>query len=194
MLSSDDLSSLRWDTVSGAVEIIDQTLLPHTLHWVHLDSLEAYCHAISVMHAPLIGITAAFGLAHAVAENPSDTNLVAASASLMATRPTAVNLRWALETMERHLCSLVEGDRAVAARQQAIAMRQADIDNCALIGENGLGLLRDVPHGEALNIMTHCNAGWLATIQWGTALAPIYKAQAFQCTSGFLRPAHATRE
>ncbi|MBT3409645.1 MAG: S-methyl-5-thioribose-1-phosphate isomerase [Halieaceae bacterium] len=181
MFSSDDLSSLRWDAVSGAVEIIDQTLLPHTLHWVHLDSLEAYCRAISVMQvrgAPLIGITAAFGLAHAVAENPSDTNLVAASASLMATRPTAVNLRWALETMERHLCSLVEGDRAVAARQQAIAMRQADIDNCALIGENGLGLLRDIPHGETLNIMTHCNAGWLATIQWGTALAPIYKAQA----------------
>jgi methylthioribose-1-phosphate isomerase len=112
MFSSDDLSSLRWDAVSGAVEIIDQTLLPHTLHWVHLDSLEAYCRAISVMQvrgAPLIGITAAFGLAHAVAENPSDTNLVAASASLMATRPTAVNLRWALETMERHLCSLAEG-------------------------------------------------------------------------------------
>ena len=86
MFSSDDLSNLRWDAVSGAVEIIDQTSLPHTLHWVHLDSLEAYCHAISVMQvrgAPLIGTTAAFGLAHAVAENPSDTNLVAASARLI---------------------------------------------------------------------------------------------------------------
>jgi len=181
MFSSDDLSSLRWDAVSGAVEIIDQTLLPHTLRWVHLDSLEAYCHAISAMQvrgAPLIGITAAFGLAHATTLDPSDENLEQASAQLLATRPTAVNLRWALEAMAREIMPLVPEQRATAARARAIALRQADIDNCSAIGDNGLSLLRDIPHGNTLNIMTHCNAGWLATIQWGTALAPIYKAHA----------------
>ena len=181
MFSSDDLSSLRWDAVSGAVEIIDQTLLPHTLRWVHLDSVEAYCHAISAMQvrgAPLIGITAAFGLAHGIAENASDENIAAVSARLLSTRPTAVNLRWALEDMQRKIGTLAVSERAAAARERAIALRQADIDNCAAIGENGLGLLREIPRGETLNIMTHCNAGWLATIQWGTALSPIYKAQA----------------
>jgi methylthioribose-1-phosphate isomerase len=181
MFSSDDLSSLRWDAVSGAVEIIDQTLLPHTLRWVHLDSVESYCHAISAMQvrgAPLIGITAAFGLAHGIAENASDENIAAVSARLLSTRPTAVNLRWALEDMQRKIGTLAESARAEAARERAIALRQADIDNCAAIGENGLDLLREIPRGDTLNIMTHCNAGWLATIQWGTALAPIYKAQA----------------
>ncbi|MEH6586959.1 MAG: S-methyl-5-thioribose-1-phosphate isomerase [Halioglobus sp.] len=180
MFSSDDLSSLRWDSVSGAVEIIDQTLLPHTLRWVHLDSVEAYCHAISAMQvrgAPLIGITAAFGLAHAIAQDPSDESLASASARLLATRPTAVNLRWALEDMQRIISPLPTADRITAARQRAIVLRQEDIDNCSSIGENGLGLLRDISRGETLNLMTHCNAGWLATVQWGTALAPIYKAQ-----------------
>lgn len=180
MFSSDDLSSLRWDSVSGAVEIIDQTLLPHTLRWVHLDSLEAYCHAISAMQvrgAPLIGITAAFGLAHAIAQDPCDESLASASARLLATRPTAVNLRWALEDMQRTISPLPAASRITAARQRAIFLRQADIDNCSSIGENGLGLLQDIPRGETLNLMTHCNAGWLATVQWGTALAPIYKAQ-----------------
>ena len=181
MFSSDDLSSLRWDAVSGAVEIIDQTLLPHTLRWVHLDSLEAYCHAIGHMQvrgAPLIGITAAFGLAHALADNPSDDNLAAASDTLLATRPTAVNLRWALEAVRAEVEGLLPWARAEAALHKAIELRSQDVANCARIGENGLSLLRELSAGETLNIMTHCNAGWLATIQWGTALAPIYKAQA----------------
>lgn len=181
MFSSDDLSSLRWDAVSGTVEIIDQTLLPHTLRWVHLDSLQAYCHAISAMQvrgAPLIGITAAFGLAHALADDASDENMQRASGKLLATRPTAVNLRWALEDIERTLSQLPVSQRAAAARNRAIALRQADIDNCSAIGEYGLALLREIAGNGTLNIMTHCNAGWLATIQWGTALAPIYKAHA----------------
>ena len=100
MFSSDDLSSLRWDATAGAVEVIDQTLLPHTLRWVHLESLDDYCHAISAMQvrgAPLIGITAAFGLAHALRDDSSDQGLAVAYDKLLATRPTAVNLRWALE-------------------------------------------------------------------------------------------------
>ena len=181
MFSSDDLSSLRWDAVSGAVEIIDQTLLPHTLRWVHLDSLEAYCHAISHMQvrgAPLIGITAAFGLAHALASDPSDDNLDVASDTLLATRPTAVNLRWALEAVRAEVEELLPWARAEAALQKAIELRAEDIANCGRIGEHGLGLLRQLPEKKTLNIMTHCNAGWLATLQWGTALAPIYKAHA----------------
>ncbi|QFU74268.1 S-methyl-5-thioribose-1-phosphate isomerase [Halioglobus maricola] len=181
MFSNDDLSSLRWDATSGAVEIIDQTLLPHTLRWVHLDSLDAYCHAISYMQvrgAPLIGITAAFGLAHALQENPSDAGMAEAFESLLATRPTAVNLRWALEKILAEVTELLPFARAEAALQCAVELRAEDIANCARIGDNGLALLRQLDAGDTLNIMTHCNAGWLATIQWGTALAPVYKALA----------------
>lgn len=181
MFSSDDLCSLRWDAVSGAVEIIDQTLLPHTLRWVHLDSLEAYCHAISHMQvrgAPLIGITAAFGLAHALADDSSDDNIDAACATLLATRPTAVNLRWALEAVRAEVEDLLPWARAEAALSKAIELRAEDIANCARIGAHGLQLLGGLAQVEQLNVMTHCNAGWLATIQWGTALAPVYKAYA----------------
>ncbi len=181
MFSSDDLSSLRWDAVSGAVEIIDQTLLPHTLRWVHLDSLDAYCHAISYMQvrgAPLIGITAAFGLAHALGDDAGDQALEQASAALLATRPTAVNLRWALDEIKAAVVHLAPEDRRTAALDRAVKLRAEDIAHCSRIGENGLGLLQALPRGEQLNIMTHCNAGWLATIQWGTALAPVYKAHA----------------
>ena len=179
MFSNDELCSLRWDPVHHAVEVIDQTLLPHTLRWCHLDSLEAFCHAISHMQvrgAPLIGITAAFGLAHALSEDPSDGNLEAASAQLLATRPTAVNLRWALAQVGEVVRSLPGRARAEAALAKAIALREEDIANCERIGANGLPLLRRLETGERLNVMTHCNAGWLATVQWGTALAPVYKA------------------
>lgn len=182
MFNNDELSSLRWDATSAAVEIIDQTLLPHTLRWVHLDSLAAYCHAISHMQvrgAPLIGITAAFGLAHALGDDPSDENLLAASGALLATRPTAVNLRWALEQIRSEVIDLLPWARAEAALNKALELRAEDIANCSRIGENGAGLLRALqPAGETLQVMTHCNAGWLATIQWGTALAPVYKMAA----------------
>ncbi len=179
MFTSDDLSSLRWDPVSERVEIIDQTLLPHTLRWCHLDTLEAYCHAISHMQvrgAPLIGITAAFGLAHALGEEATPDNLERASAALLATRPTAVNLRWALAEVRAVIAAAEPQHWAGLALERAQSLRAEDIANCARIGEHGLGLLRQLDYGATLNIMTHCNAGWLATIQWGTALAPVYKA------------------
>ncbi len=179
MFNNDDLSSLRWDAVSGRVEIIDQTLLPHTLRWCHLDSLDSYCHAISSMQvrgAPLIGITAAFGLAHALEVDGSNAGLSRACDQLLATRPTAVNLRWALEQVRAAIDGCVEAERGAVALDRAIRLRAEDIANCARIGEHGLQLLRQLPRGDTLNIMTHCNAGWLATIQWGTALAPVYKA------------------
>lgn len=189
MFSTDELCSLRWDPVSRAVEVIDQTLLPHALRWCHLDSLHAFCHAISSMQvrgAPLIGITAAFGLAHALGEDPSTQNLERASAALMATRPTAVNLRWALQQLDGVVRPLEPAARAAAALEKALELRREDIANCEQIGSSGLPLLSALFNGSGngtgkyrpLNIMTHCNAGWLATVQWGTALAPVYKAHA----------------
>lgn len=179
MFTSDDLSSLRWDAESGAAQIIDQTLLPHTLSWVQLDSLAAYCHAISAMQvrgAPLIGITAAFGLAFAIAQDCSEENMCSARDQLLATRPTAINLRWAVDQVCASVRSLPGTERAQAALACAISLREADVANCARIGAHGLSLLRPLVTNRELNVMTHCNAGWLATIQWGTALAPIYKA------------------
>jgi methylthioribose-1-phosphate isomerase len=182
VFSSDDLSSLRRSHESGLIEIIDQTLLPHELQWRTLDSLSAYCEAIEVMRvrgAPLIGITAACGLAFAVSENPQIEHISQAAGRLLATRPTAVNLRWALEQVQAAIAGLDEADRAEAAWARAMAIRADDIANCSRIGDAGLEQLKQLSAasgGEVLNIMTHCNAGWLATIQWGTALAPIYKA------------------
>ncbi len=186
MADDEALASLRLDS-QGAVEIIDQTLLPHALHRVQLESLEDYCHAIRWMQvrgAPLIGITAAFGLAHALADDPSDASLAAAGAALLATRPTAVNLRWALEQVESAVEPLPLEQRAAAARRRAIDLRSAEIASCDAIGEYGLELLREIAAQSGtsaerpLQVMTHCNAGRLATIHWGTALAPVYKAHA----------------
>lgn len=181
MLGNDDLCSLRWDPVSEAVEIIDQTLLPHALRWCHLDSLSAYCHAISAMQvrgAPLIGVTAAYGLARVLLDDPSSASLERGRAALLATRPTAVNLRWALEQVVAAVAALPPERRGEGALACAHALRRQDIDCCSRIGDHGLSLLRSLSGGGALNIMTHCNAGWLATVQWGTALAPVYKAHA----------------
>ncbi|MCL4106152.1 UNVERIFIED_CONTAM: hypothetical protein GTU68_058458 [Idotea baltica] len=136
---------------------------------------------MQVRGAPLIGVTAAFGLAHAVAENPSSAHLKQAKEQLLATRPTAVNLQWALREIENCVASLDEGLRAEAAFSLAQAIRADDIANCSSIGEHGMELLAqqfEASSRDTLNVMTHCNAGWLATIEWGTALAPIYKAHA----------------
>lgn len=181
MFTTDDLCSLRWNAEIGHAEIIDQTLLPHRLEWCQLDSLEAYCYAISEMQvrgAPLIGITAAFGLAHALGKDASDESLDSASAALLATRPTAVNLRWAVHQIDTAVRALAVAERGAAALQKAIELRLEDIAHCEAIGAHGLLLLRPLHKEGVLNIMTHCNAGWLATVQWGTALAPIYKAHA----------------
>tara|TARA_R110002110_G_scaffold205066_7_gene417253 strand:+ start:408505 stop:409563 length:1059 start_codon:yes stop_codon:yes gene_type:complete len=174
--------SLRFDSDSGYVEIIDQTLLPHQLVWRRLESLQEYLAAIASMQvrgAPLIGITAAYGVAHALRLASSDDALSAVYAQLLATRPTAVNLRWALDVVHDAVLPLPPEQRPAAAFDIAHRLRREDIHNCSLIGEHGLALLRPLQRkGAVLNIMTHCNAGWLATIQWGTALAPIYKAHA----------------
>ncbi|MCU0842454.1 MAG: S-methyl-5-thioribose-1-phosphate isomerase [Thiobacillaceae bacterium] len=169
----------------GGVEIIDQTLLPHRLEFRVLDDLEAAAEAIATMRvrgAPLIGATAAYGLALAMIADASDDALRAARDRLLATRPTAVNLRWALERMQGRLEPLPLGERAEAAWTEAAAICDEDVALNQAIGRHGMDYLkwhhaRKVGSGAAgVNVMTHCNAGWLATVDWGTALAPVYLA------------------
>jgi len=165
-----------------AVNVIDQTRLPHAFEIVRLESLEAAAEAICTMRvrgAPLIGATAAYGLALAIGEDPSDGALQHAVEFLSKTRPTAVNLRWALDEMVAMVEPLPPGDRADAAWVAAGRICDDDVNTCRDIGENGLGLLSELAErkpGDTVNVLTHCNAGWLATVDWGTALAPIYLA------------------
>jgi methylthioribose-1-phosphate isomerase len=148
----------------GAVEIIDQTKLPHDFVTTRLDTVADAAHAIAAMlvrGAPLIGATAAYG-------------------QLMETRPTAVNLRWALDEMRGVLEPLAAGERGAAAYERAAEICDEDVEICSSIGDHGAPLIRAAwekrGKPEQVNVLTHCNAGWLATVDWGTALAPIYKA------------------
>ena len=163
-----------------AVDVIDQTALPHTYRTVRLSCLEDAAHAIRSMQvrgAPLIGVTAAYGLALALARKDDEATLSAAVATLAATRPTAVNLQWALARMQFRLTTVPAGARAEAAWLEATAIAEEDVDQCRRIGDHGLALLSPLAEKRGqLNLMTHCNAGWLATVDFGTALAPIYAA------------------
>ena len=165
-----------------AVTIIDQTKLPHVFETVDLTTVEEAAHAIRAMlvrGAPLIGATAAYGVALAMRADPSDANLEAAIEMLRKTRPTAVNLFWALERMRAALHNRPAGDREAAAYRAAAEIADEDAAMNEAIGDHGLGIIRDIAAtkpGETVNILTHCNAGWLATVDWGTALSPIYKA------------------
>ncbi len=166
-----------------AVEIIDQTKLPHRFETLVLRSMEDAAHAIRAMivrGAPLIGATAAYGVALAMREDASDEALDRAHDVLAETRPTAINLRWALKRMCDVLRNRPREQRAALAWREAAAIADEDVDVCRSIGEHGLKLFRDAAAkkqpGETLNVLTHCNAGWLATVDWGTALAPIYMA------------------
>jgi methylthioribose-1-phosphate isomerase len=169
-----------------AVWVIDQTLLPHRFETRSLRSLEDAAEAIATMvvrGAPLIGVTGAYGLMLALQRDPSTSSLQAAFERLNATRPTAVNLRWALERVRDRVAPLPEAERAAAAGAEAAAIAEEDVAMCSAIGDHGLAIFRQIAaarpsdrQGEPLRVLTHCNAGWLATVDWGTALAPIYKA------------------
>jgi methylthioribose-1-phosphate isomerase len=173
--------TLRAHPEARLLDIIDQTRLPHALHWVRVSTLNEAAHAIRAMQvrgAPLIGATAAYGLAIALGEQADDASLAAAAALLRSTRPTAVNLHWALARMETVLAPLPPAERCAAAWREARAIEEEDVAQNAAIGQHGLGLLRRIapPPERPLNIMTHCNAGWLATVDWGTAISPVYAA------------------
>ena len=174
-----------WPAPDGhSVQIIDQTRLPHELKVVDLTDVQAAAHAICAMlvrGAPLIGATAAYGMALAMAADASDTNLAAAHALLLATRPTAVNLRWALDDLRTRLAPLPPARRAEAAFARATEICDEDVAINRAIGSHGLPLIEEIAArkgGGPVNILTHCNAGWLATVDWGTATAPIYLAHA----------------
>ncbi len=165
-----------------SVEIIDQTRLPHHFTTLKLVDVADAARAIKDMRvrgAPLIGVTAAYGIALAMRADPSDHNLETSAAALLATRPTAVNLAWALKDMRQQLLAEKPQDRCARAFARAAELAIEDIALCAAIGDHGLPLIQDLQSkkgGKPVNILTHCNAGWLATVDWGTATAPIYKA------------------
>lgn len=176
---------IRARPARDGVDVIDQRALPHRLVVETLTTPESVFTAIREMWvrgAPLIGASAAYGLALAVARDASDAALDRACAWMKTARPTAVNLAWAVDRMQRTLASRPAAARAAAAWAEADAIAEEDVAVNAAIGRHGLALLREIaarkPAGTPLNVLTHCNAGWLATVDWGTATSPIYQAHA----------------
>lgn len=170
-----------WMTDTGAVQVIDQSRLPFEFTTLDLETVADAARAIKTMvvrGAPLIGATAAYGIALAARSNPSDEYLAEAARMLQATRPTASNLAWALARMHNTLAKVDLQERATAAFREAAAICDADVEQCRAIGTHGLEVIRGLARaaGRRLNILTHCNAGWLACVDWGTALSPIYMA------------------
>ncbi|GAA0549097.1 methylthioribose-1-phosphate isomerase [Rhizomicrobium palustre] len=170
-----------WTRPDETVEVIDQMKLPHVFETAVLKNAEDCAVAIKTMlvrGAPLIGATAAYGVAFAMKKDPSSKALVEAIDMLGATRPTAVNLRWALRRMNSVLKGIGHEDRFAAAWAEAAKICDEDVGTCRMIGVNAMPIFREIAkkNGGKLNVLTHCNAGWLACVDWGTALAPMYMA------------------
>jgi methylthioribose-1-phosphate isomerase len=166
-----------------SVGVIDQTLLPHRFATLRLSTLEDAARAIRTMQvrgAPLIGATAAYGLCLALRADASDENLERAYSILLATRPTAINLKWALDEVMAAVRNRPHKERVAAAYRRADEICDEDVAINQAIGRNGLNLIEDIARkknsGKPVNVLTHCNAGWLATVDLGTATAPIYLA------------------
>ncbi|MCK8783239.1 S-methyl-5-thioribose-1-phosphate isomerase [Roseomonas sp. NAR14] len=171
------------DEDGWSVRIFDQTRLPWALEILRLTDEEQVAHAIRSMQvrgAPLIGAVAAYGVALALREDASTERLETVCAMLAETRPTAINLRWAIERMLAALRNQPPARRVAAAYAEAKAIADDDAETCRRIGEHGLPLIEQAAArkaaGEVVNVLTHCNAGWLATVDYGTALSPIYQA------------------
>jgi methylthioribose-1-phosphate isomerase len=172
-----------WRADDGrAALIVDQTLLPHEFRVVRLETLEEAARAIADMQvrgAPLIGVTAAYGMALALLRDPSDAGVARAVSVLGATRPTAVNLHWALRQVEAAVSGVAPEARADTAFRLADRMAEEDVERNRALGAHGLEVLREAAEarrGEPVRVLTHCNAGWLATVDWGTATSPVYQA------------------
>lgn len=170
------------------IEVIDQRVLPHKIEVFSIKNTDEAAYAIKEMvvrGAPLIGVTAAYGmyLACIEAEDKSDVRkyLNEVAQKLNATRPTAVNLAWAIREMLEVIINVEDAnERIKIALRRANEIKQEDIDICYHIGQHGLKIIQQIAknkNGETVNILTHCNAGWLATVDWGTATSPIYQAQ-----------------
>jgi methylthioribose-1-phosphate isomerase len=167
---------------SWSVGIIDQTALPYRYATLRLTTLEQAALAIKSMQvrgAPLIGAAAAYGMCLALRADASDDHIERAYAVLHATRPTAINLKWALDEMVAAVRNQPRDARVAAAYRRAAEIADQDVAICQGIGRNGLKLIEEIAarkNGQPVNVLTHCNAGWLATVDWGTATAPIYMA------------------
>ena len=166
---------------NNTVKIIDQTKLPHKFQIKELKSLDDAINAIKVMEvrgAPLIGATAAYGIVLALMENNEQSFLDNACKNLIKSRPTAINLKWAVDRMYKKLKGVNSNDILNIAVNEANAICEEDVNFCKNIGINGLKIIEDIYKNkkDTVNILTHCNAGWLATINWGTATSPIYHA------------------
>ena len=165
-----------------SVGIIDQTVLPHRFATLRLTTLDEVAHAIKSMRlrgAPLIGAAAAFGMCLALRTDASDEALERAYAVLHATRPTAINLKWALDEMVAAVRNQPREARVAAAYKRAMEINDEDVAINQSIGRHGLKIIEEIAakkNGGPVNVLTHCNAGWLATVDWGTATAPIYMA------------------
>jgi methylthioribose-1-phosphate isomerase len=178
-----DMRTIWLESDGISLGIIDQTVLPHRFATLSLKTLDEAAHAIKSMQvrgAPLIGATAAYGVWLAMRANASDENLERACKALAATRPTAINLHWAIEEMLAAVRNRPRAERAAVALKRANEIAEDDIAINRAIGAHGLRLIEAVAakkqNGERVNVLTHCNAGWLATVDWGTATAPIYMA------------------
>src|ERR1043165_7571984 len=171
-----------WLEPDQSIGTIDQTLLPHRYARIRLDTVEDAARAITTMQvrgAPLIGATAAYGMALAARADPSDAALERAYALMIATRPTAINLKWALDQMMTSLRDRTREERVAAAYRRAQEIADQDVEINAAIGRHGLKLIEEIAarkKGATVNALTHCNAGWLAAVDWGPATSPIYHA------------------
>lgn len=183
LINGSQTRTVVFDEPLQRVQILDQTKLPFSVKWLTLTDVVDACYAIKHMQvrgAPAIGAVAAYGIALAVEENSDWAFIYNAAQQLKATRPTAINLAWAVDKQLQQLQDLSSDLRLMAARNMAADICDEDVQACSAIGDFGLSLIQriaDTKPGQVVNILTHCNAGWLATVDWGTALSPIYKAQ-----------------
>ena len=181
LVDNKHLTTIWYEEETDKVKIIDQRLIPFELKIVELNSVDEVCFAIKEMQvrgAPLIGVTAAYGMFVAAKESSELHFLKNASDKINATRPTAVNLSWALNKIMTTIVDINKDQLPSKILELANQIRQDDINNCKSIGEYGYELIKKVykKNKKTVNILTHCNAGWLATVDWGTALAPVFIA------------------
>ncbi len=181
LVQNKNLTTIWYEQNTDKIKIIDQRLIPFELKIIELNTVDEVCFAIKEMQvrgAPLIGVTAAYGMYIAARKNPDFVFLKNASEKIYSTRPTAVNLGWALNKIMSNIKNVKKENLPTKILELANQIREDDINNCKNIGEHGYKLIKKVydKNNKPVNILTHCNAGWLAAVDWGTALAPVFVA------------------
>ena len=182
LIDGNNLTTIWYENNEDRVKIIDQRLLPHELKIISLNTLSDTVYAIKEMQvrgAPLIGVTAAYGMYLASKDSSKIENLIRSGNQLKKARPTAINLSWSVNNIIKKIKDINKKDISENILKQANSIRENDIKACSDIGDNGLKLFEKIYNNKksTINILTHCNAGWLATVDWGTALSPIFKTK-----------------